>query len=57
VRRGSVVDAYDARAIGQRVRQIRDARGKSLRVVAGLAGMSTTQLWRIEHGEHTPDLS
>ncbi len=51
------MDAYDARAIGQRVRQIRDARGKSLRVVAGLAGMSTTQLWRIEHGEHTPDLS
>ncbi|MGH3548458.1 MAG: helix-turn-helix domain-containing protein, partial [Pseudonocardiaceae bacterium] len=31
------------------------SRGKSLRVVAGLAGMSTTQLWRIEHGERALD--
>ncbi|MGH3776528.1 MAG: helix-turn-helix domain-containing protein [Pseudonocardiaceae bacterium] len=47
----------DARTIGARVRQIRRARGKSLRVIAGLAGMSTTHLWRIEHGERALDLS
>ncbi|MGH3931732.1 MAG: helix-turn-helix domain-containing protein, partial [Pseudonocardiaceae bacterium] len=47
----------EARTIGRRVRQIRDARGKSLRVIAGLAGMSTTKLWRIEHGEHSPTLT
>lgn len=51
------MDAEEARAIGWRLRQIRNARRKSLRVVAGLAGMSTTSLWRIEHGECTPDLS
>jgi transcriptional regulator with XRE-family HTH domain len=49
------VDADDARSIGARVRMIREARGKSLRVIAGLAGMSTTQLWRIEHGKYALD--
>ncbi|MGH3774928.1 MAG: helix-turn-helix domain-containing protein [Pseudonocardiaceae bacterium] len=49
------VDADDARSIGARARMIRDARGKSLRVIAGLAGMSTTQLWRIEHGQYALD--
>ncbi len=39
------------RTIGRRLYQIR----KSLQVVAGLAGMSTTQLWRIEHGERALD--
>jgi hypothetical protein len=34
------VDVEDARTIGRRLRQIRHARGKSLRVVAGLAGRS-----------------
>ncbi|MGH3593158.1 MAG: helix-turn-helix domain-containing protein [Pseudonocardiaceae bacterium] len=47
----------DARTIGARVRQIRRARSKSLRVIAGLTGMSTTHLWRIEHGERALDLS
>lgn len=51
----SVVDVDDTRTIGARLRQIRGARKKSLRVIAGLAGMSTTQLWRIEHGEHALD--
>jgi len=51
------MDADEARTIGRRVRQIRDARGKSLRVVAGLAGMSASHLWRIEHGERALDLS
>jgi len=49
------VDVGDARTIGRRLYQIRSSRGKSLRVVAGLAGMSTTQLWRIEHGERALD--
>jgi transcriptional regulator with XRE-family HTH domain len=51
------VDADEARMIGWRIRRIRDARAKSQRVIAGLAGMSKTTLWRIEHGEHAPDLS
>ncbi|MBV9161607.1 MAG: helix-turn-helix transcriptional regulator [Pseudonocardiales bacterium] len=49
------MDVGDARTIGRRLYQIRSSRGKSLRVVAGLAGMSTTQLWRIEHGERALD--
>jgi transcriptional regulator with XRE-family HTH domain len=49
------VDVGDPRTIGRRLYQIRKARRKSLRVVAGLAGMSTTQLWRIEHGERALD--
>jgi len=36
--------------IGWRLQRIREDRDKSLRVIAGLAGMSTTMLWRIEHG-------
>lgn len=47
----------DARTIGARLRQIRRARGKSLRVIAGLTGMSSTHLWRIEQGERALDLS
>lgn len=41
----------DALTIGRRVRQIRRSRGKSLVVVAGLAGISKSQLSRIERGE------
>jgi transcriptional regulator with XRE-family HTH domain len=40
----------DARTIGRRLRQIRYARGKSLRVVAGPAGISKATLSRIETG-------
>ena len=41
----------DARTIGQRLRQIRNARGKSLRVVAGLSGViSAAGLSRVENG-------
>ncbi|MGH3913637.1 MAG: helix-turn-helix domain-containing protein [Pseudonocardiaceae bacterium] len=47
----------EARMIGWRVRRIREDRDKTLRVIAGLAGMSTTTLWRIEHGQHAPTLS
>jgi hypothetical protein len=36
-----VTGVDDARTIGARVRQIRRVRRKSLRVIAGLTGMST----------------
>jgi hypothetical protein len=36
----ALVAIEDARTIGARLRMIRDVRKKSLRVVAGLAGMS-----------------
>lgn len=45
----------EARTIGRRVRQIRHARGKSLRVVAELAGMSASHLHRIETGQRALD--
>jgi transcriptional regulator with XRE-family HTH domain len=41
--------------IGQTLRHIRHARGKSLAVVAGLAGISTSYLSRIESGERALD--
>lgn len=49
------MDAEEARTIGRRVRQIRYARKKTLRVVAGLAGMSKSHLDRIERGERALD--
>jgi transcriptional regulator with XRE-family HTH domain len=50
------VDAdEDARTTGRRLRQIRHARRKSLAVVAGLAGISTGHLSRIERGERALD--
>ncbi len=45
----------DARTIGRRLRQIRNARKKSLRVIAGLAGMSKSRLSEIERGESALD--
>lgn len=51
----SVDDVDDARTIGRRVRQIRQSRRKSLRVVAALAGMSAAQLHRIETGKRALD--
>ncbi|MGH4015255.1 MAG: helix-turn-helix domain-containing protein [Pseudonocardiaceae bacterium] len=50
-------DLETARTIGWKLQRIRDARGKTLRVIAGLAGMSTSTLHRIEHGEHAVTLS
>jgi len=41
--------------MGRRVRQIRHARGKSLAVVAGLAGISKSYLGHIETGERALD--
>lgn len=45
----------DAGDIGHRLRQIRHARRKSLRVVAGLAGISPSYLSRLESGERALD--
>ena len=46
---------HDARTIGQRLRRIRSARRKSLRVVAGLAGISKSTLSQVERGERALD--
>ncbi|MGH4009551.1 MAG: helix-turn-helix domain-containing protein [Pseudonocardiaceae bacterium] len=45
------MDVEDVHTIGARLRRIRRARRKSLRVIAELAGMSKSQLDRIERGE------
>jgi transcriptional regulator with XRE-family HTH domain len=41
----------EAREIGLRIHRIRMTRGTSLRVIAGLAGMSASTLHRTEHGQ------
>ncbi|MDQ3887317.1 MAG: helix-turn-helix domain-containing protein [Actinomycetota bacterium] len=51
------MDGEEVRAIGWALCRVRDARGKSLRVVAGLAGMSKDTLNRIERGERSPTLN
>ncbi len=51
------MEVEDARTIGWRLLRVRDDRGKSLRVVAGLAGMSKDPLSRIERGERSPTLN
>ena len=50
------MDAEEGRTIGLAIWRVRDARGKSLRVVAGLAGMSKDTLNRIERGLLSPTL-
>jgi transcriptional regulator with XRE-family HTH domain len=50
------MDAEEARTIGWALWRVRDDRGKSLRVIAGLAGMSKATLSRIERGERSPTL-
>lgn len=49
------MDVGDARTIGQRLREIRHWRGKSLRVVAELAGISESYLSRLERGGRQVD--
>jgi transcriptional regulator with XRE-family HTH domain len=46
---------YDDRTIGVRLRRIREYRGKSLDVIAGLAGITVGYLSRIERGERAID--
>ncbi|MGQ0774247.1 MAG: helix-turn-helix domain-containing protein [Pseudonocardiales bacterium] len=58
VNEGAAMEAEKARTIGSRLRQIREARGKSLRVIADLTGvMSLSTLHRIEHGQRPVTLS
>ncbi|MCA1709666.1 MAG: helix-turn-helix domain-containing protein [Actinobacteria bacterium] len=49
--------AMTMRMIGLRIHRIRKSRDKSLRVIAGLAGMSKSTLHRIEHGQRELTLS
>ncbi|MFZ0120330.1 MAG: helix-turn-helix transcriptional regulator [Pseudonocardiaceae bacterium] len=49
------MDVADTRTVGARLRRIRRAWRKSLRVVAGLAGISKSHLDRIERGERALD--
>lgn len=42
-------------AVGRRLRQLRHAQGKSLAVIAGLAGISPSYLCRLETGAVSPD--
>jgi transcriptional regulator with XRE-family HTH domain len=49
------VDAKDARTVGRRLREIRYWRGKSLRVVAELAGITGVPPVRLERGERPLD--
>jgi hypothetical protein len=50
--------AGDARrTVGLRIHRIRKSRDKSLRVIAGLAGMGKSTLHRIEHGQRDLTLS
>ncbi len=51
------MEVDDARTIGWRLWRVRDDRGKSLRVIAELAGMSKATLSRIERGERSPTLN
>jgi len=51
------MDAEEARTIGWALWRVRNARGKSLRVAAGLAGMSKDTLNRIENGQRSPTLA
>ncbi|MGH3683987.1 MAG: helix-turn-helix domain-containing protein [Pseudonocardiaceae bacterium] len=57
VTHATAMDADDTHTIGQRIRWIRNARSKSLRVIAGLAGMSKSTLHSIEHGQRDVTLS
>ncbi|MBV9140057.1 MAG: helix-turn-helix transcriptional regulator [Pseudonocardiales bacterium] len=57
VSKGVVMDGEQARTVGWRVHRIRTDRGKSLRVIAGLAGMSKSTLHEIEHGQRAVSLS
>ncbi|HWR48000.1 MAG TPA: helix-turn-helix transcriptional regulator [Pseudonocardiaceae bacterium] len=57
VNEGAAMDVEHARTIGGRLHRIRNARSKSLQVIAGLAAMSKSTLHRIEHGQRAVTLS
>ncbi|MGH3912015.1 MAG: helix-turn-helix domain-containing protein [Pseudonocardiaceae bacterium] len=45
------MDDEEARTIGRRLREIREARGKTLEVIAGLAGITESYLSLLENGK------
>lgn len=49
------MDVALPRTIGQRLREVRRWRGKSLRVIAELAGISESYLSRLERGDRQGD--
>ncbi|MGH3922013.1 MAG: helix-turn-helix domain-containing protein [Gammaproteobacteria bacterium] len=49
------MDGENNYSIGERLRRIRRSRGKSQAVIAGLAGISTSHLSRLESGERALD--
>lgn len=51
------MDNEEARTIGRRIKQVRYVREKSLRMIAGLAGMNRMTLQRIEQGQRPATLS
>ena len=51
----STANFGDDRTIGRRLRRVRTARGKTLEVIAGLAGISAAHLCRLENGERALD--
>jgi transcriptional regulator with XRE-family HTH domain len=55
VKGSDAVVAYEHSEIGHTLRRVRHARGKSLAVVAGLAGISTSYLSMLERGERAVD--
>jgi transcriptional regulator with XRE-family HTH domain len=57
VNHAAAMDSDDTRTIGRHIRRIRHARDKSLRVIAGLAGMNKSTLHRIERGQRDVTLS
>jgi transcriptional regulator with XRE-family HTH domain len=57
VNEGLMMDAEQARTIGWRLHRIRKSRGKSLKVIAGLAGMSKSTLHLVEHGKRAVTLA
>jgi transcriptional regulator with XRE-family HTH domain len=51
------MDGEQARTVGWRLHRIRTDRGKSLRVIAGLARMTKSTLHEIEHGQRAVSLT
>lgn len=49
------MDTEETRTIGQRLREVRHTRGKSQRVIAGLAGISPSYLSQLESGQRALD--
>lgn len=55
--RAAVLDAFDAEALGARLRRLREARGLTLREVAGRLGISASAISQIERGVLRPSVN